>query len=112
MKQYRDEEGGPSIALKNTENISVGRGVKPPSLHGKHTLENKIGSSPEEVNAVSDLEDMSLSIRKAVVLDYLSGGGDGGGDNVASTQAEFMGRNPEFVVFKEPDDIYPGNVAE
>lgn len=111
MKQYRPEKVGQQIgatvASKNEEDIEVGKGVKGPSLHGKHTMENKMKFSKNEANVVDIEEDMGLEVRKANVLDYIEGGGDGSNADVDSRISDFKSMNPEWIDMAEIDEIYP-----
>lgn len=105
-KQYQPEKGGDGPSLKNEHDISdMGRGVKPPSLHGKHTLENK--KEMDGINKPDLGDDMALEVRKAVVLDYIEGGGDGKGDAVSERTSSFKSKNPEWIDHSEVDELYP-----
>ena len=98
---------GGNVATKDEEDIEVGRGVKGPSLHGDHTLENKRKFSKNEPNFVDLDENMALDVRKANVLDYIEGGGDGNGDEIEGRIQDFKGMNPELIIHHEVDELYP-----
>lgn len=107
MKQYGIESGeGDGPSKKNLHGISEGRGTKGPSLHGKHTLEDKRGLRGI-ANQPDPDDDMALEVRKAVALDYLEGGGDGKGDSVSECLSEFKSDNPEWILHSQVDELYP-----
>lgn len=105
--QYQEEKDGEGTSKKDVHDISVGRGTKGPSLHGKHTLEDKRDLPDNEANKVDAEGDLGLAVRKAVTLDYLHGGGDGKGDDVMERLAEHKAMNPELIDHKEVDELYP-----
>lgn len=111
MKQYQPEQVnqqlGANVSTKNKEDIEVGRGTKGPDLHGNHTIEDKMKFTKNQANVVALEENMALEVRKANVLDYIEGGGDGNGAEVDSRIADFKSVNPEWIDFNEIDDIYP-----
>lgn len=110
-KNYGPEEVnqalGANVATKNEDPVEVGRGTKGPSLHGNHTLEDKRKFSKNEANYVDLDENMALDVRKANVLDYIEGGGDGEGDEIASRTEDFLSQNANFIVHTEVDQLYP-----
>lgn len=110
-KNYKPEmvgqQIGDTVASRDEESIRVGRGTKGPSLHGKHTLEDKKAFTKNEANEIDLDENMALDIRKANVLDYIEGGGDGRGDEVESRIQDFKNMNPELIIHHEVDELYP-----
>jgi len=111
MKDYKSPQVsqalGANVATKNEEKIEVGRGTKGPSLHGKHTLEDKRNFTKNEPNYIELDENMALDVRKANVLDYIEGGGDGKGDEINSRIADFKRQNPAWIDHREVDELYP-----